>query len=232
MKKTILSLLALAAITTANAQEIYTAQFTDSALVRKAQMWVASGEWKNGFTKAEPDNSVNLTDFYIQYHREPETWKALFAWLEKTDLLAIPAGKHLIPGTDLIVSVEDSQNEDLKKRKTESHRYNCDFMFVVKGTEGFRFLDHNTSTQNTKYQYDVVRYDYNPAKAKTVESTPERFFIMFPEDWHIAKVKTSKPDQNLRVIVVKMPYRYRDSRERTGDSQECTGKCCMKKGQK
>lgn len=79
MKKTILSLLALAAITTANAQEIYTAQFTDSALVRKAQMWVASGEWKNGFTKAEPDNSVNLTDFYIQYHREPETWKALFA---------------------------------------------------------------------------------------------------------------------------------------------------------
>lgn len=232
MKKAILSLLAIAAMTTADAQEIYTAQYSDSALVRKAQEWVASGQWKNGFTKAEPDNSVNLTDFYIQYNREPETWKALFAWLEKTDLLAIPAGKHLIEGTDLIVSVEDSRNDDLKKRNTESHRHNSDFMFVVKGTEGFRFLDHNSSTLRTKYTYDVVRYDYDPAKAKTVESTPGRFLLMFPEDWHIAKVKTSKPDQTIRVIVVKMPYRYRDSRECTENRQECAGQCCMKKRQK
>ncbi|MCM1079362.1 MAG: YhcH/YjgK/YiaL family protein [Bacteroidales bacterium] len=209
MKKTILSLLALASLTAAGAQEIYTAQYSDSALVRKAQEWAESGQWKNGFTKAVPDNSVNLTDFYIQYNREPETWKALFAWLEKTDLLAIPAGKHLIEGTDLIVSVEDSKNDDLQKRKTESHRYNCDFMFVVKGTEGFRLLDHKTSTLSTKYTYDVVRYDYDPAKAKTIESVPGRFLIMFPEDWHIAKVKTTKPDQKIRVIVVKMPYRYR-----------------------
>ena len=209
MKKTILSLIALAAVTAAGAQEIYTAQFSDSALVRKAQAWAESGQWKNGFTKAEPDKSVNLTDFYIQYNREPETWKALFCWLEKTDLLAIPAGKHLIEGTDLIVSVEDSENSALEKRKTESHKYNCDFMFVVKGTEGFRLLDHNSSTLKTKYTYDVVRYDYDPAKAKTVESTPGRFLIMFPEDWHIAKVKTSKPDQKIRVIVVKMPYKYR-----------------------
>lgn len=185
---------------------VYTKPCTDRKLAGTAAAWVESGAWKNGFTKAVPDASVNIAEFYTQYQRNPETWRALFAWLERTDLLAIPGGRHVIPGTTLIASVEDSYNEPLAKRKSESHHWNADFMFVVRGTEGFRRLDHNTSRQTTKYKYDVVRYDFVPERCETLTSTPGRFIIMFPDDWHIAKVTTDEADQNLRVIVVKMPY--------------------------
>ncbi|MBQ4029493.1 MAG: YhcH/YjgK/YiaL family protein, partial [Prevotella sp.] len=37
-------------------------------------------------------------------------------------------------------------------------------------------------------------------------STPGKFLIFFPSDWHIAKIATNKKDQNIRVIVVKVDY--------------------------
>lgn len=190
-------------------EAVYTNVCRDSRLAREAAAWAEAGEWRAGFTKASPDESVNLVEFYTQYRRNPEAWQALFRWLQETDLLAIPAGRHLIPGTTLIASVEDSENGPLAQRKSESHRFNIDFMYVVKGTEGFRLLDHKTSRANTKYKYDVLRYDYLSERCKKIESTPGRFLIMFPCDWHIAKVQTSLADQRLRVIVVKMPVAMR-----------------------
>lgn len=186
-------------------EPIYTKQFADTKLAKKAEKWAKKGKWKNGFTKGEPDAMVNLTEFYLQYSANVKVWQQLFKWLETTDLLSIPAGKHNIEGSDLVASVEDSHNDPLEKRKSESHRKNIDFMFVVKGTEGFLRLDHNTSTENTEYKPDVVRYAYDKDKAEYIESTPGRFIIMFPDDWHVAKVKTPHEDQNIRVIVVKMP---------------------------
>lgn len=207
MRKRILSLLMFGLALTCSAQDaVYTRQFDDAGLVQRGALWTESGVWKNGFTKGEPDDMVNTTEFFIQYNRRPELWKAMFNWLEQTDLLSIPAGKHNIEGTTLVASVEDSNNEELEKRKSESHFFNIDFMFVVKGTEGFLLLDHNSSQPNTTYKTDVVRYKYQQEKSKFIESTPGRFMIMFPDDWHVAKVKTTKDDQSIRVIVVKMPY--------------------------
>lgn len=208
MKRLLSSLLlaTLALMATAQGAAVYTKPCADRKLCREATAWAESGAWKNGFTKAEPDKSVNLAEFYTQYQRAPQTWQALFEWLEKTDLLTISAGRHVIPGTTLIASVEDSSNEPLAKRQSESHHWNADFMFVVRGTEGFRRLDHVTSQPKTKYKYDVVRYTFLPERLETLTSTPGRFIIMFPDDWHIAKVATDEADQQLRVIVVKMPY--------------------------
>lgn len=184
---------------------VYTKQFSDIKLIKKAEKWAKKGKWKNGFTKGEPDDMVNITEFYLQYTKNEAVWKQLFNWLETTDLLSIPAGKHNIEGSSLIASVEDSHNDELEKRKSESHMKNIDFMFVVRGTEGFLRLDHKTSKPNTEYKPDVIRYAYDADRAQYIESTPGRFIIMFPDDWHVAKVKTQKEDQDIRVIVVKMP---------------------------
>ena len=91
-------------------------------LIKKAQQWAESGEWRNGFVQAKPHSSVNLVDFYLQYQKNPTQWKALFEYLSHTDLLAISKGKHKIPGTQLVVSVEDSKNGPLAKRKSEMTR--------------------------------------------------------------------------------------------------------------
>ena len=106
-----------------------------------------------------------------------------------------------------VVSVEDSKNEPLEKRRSESHNKHIDFQFVVKGTERFGVIDHYTSTPNCKYRPDVIHYDYAPQKARFYDSNPGEFFIFFPRDWHIAKVATDGEDQTIRVIVIKVDYK-------------------------
>ena len=186
----------------------YTQYYGDKPeLIKEAKAWAESGIWRNGFDKAKPHSSVNLVDFYLQYQKNPQQWQALFDYLAKTDLLSIPKGKHKIPGSDLVVSVEDSKNEPLEKRRSESHNKHIDFQYVVKGTERFGVIDHYSSTPNCKYRPDVIHYDYDRRKARFYDSNSGEFFIFFPRDWHIAKVATDGEDQTIRVIVIKVDYK-------------------------
>lgn len=162
-------------------------------------------EWSNGF-KALPDVSTNLKEFYSQYYKNKKQWDAVFAWLANTDLQNIPVGKHPIPETELTANIEDSSNQSLNKRGTESHYHHIDLQYVVKGTERFALLDHETSYPNRAYKPDIIGYSYDASKAMFIDSTPERFFLFFPSDWHIAKIQTDKKDQNIRVVVIKLDY--------------------------
>jgi len=187
--------------------QYYTRDFNDKALEKKARAWVKKGAWRHDFMKADPHRSVNVCDFYTQYHKNTAQWTALFRWLADTDLLTIPAGKHPIAGTTLVASVEDSQNGPLNKRNSESHYHHIDFQYVVKGVERFGIIDHLTSEPKDAYKPDVIHYNYDVSKTRFYDSDPRQFFIFFPSDWHIAKVESPKSkDQNIRVIVVKVDY--------------------------
>jgi YhcH/YjgK/YiaL family protein len=167
--------------------------------------WTLSRQWSNGFN-ALPDVTTNLAEFYDQYNKNKEQWDAVFKWLGETDLLTIEGGKHPIPGTSLQASVEDTENAPLEKRTSESHYHHIDFQYVVKGTERFALLDHETSYPNKAYRPDVIGYTFDESKTMFFDSTPERFFLFFPSDWHIAKIANSGDDQKIRVIVVKLDY--------------------------
>ena len=65
----------------------YTRYFGDEALQQKADAWTASEVWRNGFNAAMPHESVNRIDFYQQYEKNPEQWKALFKWLAELPLV-------------------------------------------------------------------------------------------------------------------------------------------------
>ena len=173
-----------------------------------ARTWMKKGEWANGFKKAKAHKTLDVNQFYSQYKKNTAQWNTLFSWLRDTDLLTIPKGKHPIPGSTLVASVEDSENGPLEKRNTESHRKKIDFMIVVKGTERFALLDHESSTVSQPYneQKDVMRYNYVKEKTNFFNVKSGQFVIFFPSDWHIAKVQTKKKDQTIRVIVVKMDY--------------------------
>ncbi len=187
-------------------QGTYTNPCDDEGLLQTAAQWVADGQWRNGFTAASPDRTVNVVDFYEQYQRNTDDWAALFRWLASTDLLAIEGGKHPIEGTDLVASVEDSSNSPLSERTSESHYRNIDFQYVVRGTERFAVLEHESSVPNCEYRPDVIHYDYDAGKARFFDSTPGRFIIFFPGDWHIAKIANDTDDQDIRVVVIKVPY--------------------------
>ena len=187
------------------AQGVYTKAVSKQE-AKAAKKWVKKGEWRNGFVAAKPHESVNLVEFQSQYAKNKAQWDAMFRWLAETDLLAIPKGKHPIGDSGLTASVEDSENDPLEKRASESHRQKIDFQYVVKGTERFGIIEHNSSKPNSKYRPDVIHYDYDRQLARFYDSTPQGFFLFFPDDWHIAKVKTDLEDQTIRVIVVKLDY--------------------------
>jgi len=185
---------------------VFTQQYSNKSLVKKANKWLKSGKWRNGFNEASPEESVNSIEFYLQYKKNPQQWKALFKWLSENDLLAIEKGKHPIEGTTMTASVEDDENGDLSKRQSESHYNHIDFQFVVKGVERFGIIDHNSSTPNCAYKPDVIHYNYDVGKANFYDSSTAKFFIFFPCDWHIAKVNNDGTDQIIRVIVIKVDY--------------------------
>ena len=103
--------------------------------------------------------------------------------------------------------MEDSKNDPLEKRGSESHYHHIDFQYVVKGVERFGIIDHLTSKPNCKYRPDVIHYDYDKARARFYDSTPDKFFIFFPGDWHIAKIANDTDNQDIRVIVIKVDYK-------------------------
>ena len=206
MKKTVFLLVSLMFSVLIYAQGTYTKVCNDKSLVRKSAKWARKGEWRNGFKAASPDASVNLTEFYTQYSKHREQWDAMFRWLATADLTGMPKGKYPIEGTTLVASVEDSRNSELTKRRSESHFHHIDFQYVVKGTERFGIIEHETSKPNCEYKPDVIHYDYDVDKVRFYDSSKDKFFIFFPSDWHIAKVKTDLEDQEIRVIVVKLDY--------------------------
>lgn len=208
MKKLLISLLTMiaSAAPAVMADGVYTRQVEDSTLVAKANEWMQAGEWRHGF-KADPHLSVNAVDFYEQYHKNPAQWDAMFEWLANHDLLALEKGSHPIGGTDMVVKIEDSRNAPLEKRRSESHYHTIDFQYVVKGVERFGIIDHNTSVPNCEYKPDVIHYDYDREQARFYDSSPDSFFLFFPEDWHIAKIANDTDDQTIRVVVVKLAYK-------------------------
>ena len=209
----VLAALLMAAFAMNARAQTYTNEYSKE-LVKLANKWAKKGEWRNGFVKASPAEQVNLVEFYLQYQKNPQEWKALFKWLQTNDLLAVPGGRIPIEGTDLTVSVEDSENwcseQDLANGKgSESHERKIDFMYVVKGTEGFAKIDHDSAKDKTGYMAEKDRheYEFDAAKLQRFESVPGTFVLMFPCDWHIAKVKTKADSQKLRVLVIKVNYK-------------------------
>lgn len=190
--------------------QTYTHQYPKS-ITKSAAKWLKQQDWKGRFTKAVPAPTVNAVEFCIQYSRNPKQWNALFDWLQSNDLLALKPGRIPIGDSGLVASVEDGQNwcseSDLANGKgSESHRQKIDFMYVVDGAEGFALLDHDTSVPLGDYKPDVEHYRFDATRLKRFESIPGTFNIMFPCDWHVAKIKTGKYNEHVRVIVVKMDY--------------------------
>ncbi len=206
MKKLLLLSLCLFVCCGIFAQSVYTRQCNDKSLQKTAKTWMKKGDWRNGFTAAAPHKTVNAVDFYTQYHKNKIQWDAAFGWLATHDLVNMPKGNYPIEGTALTASIQDDANGPLDKRQSESHYHHIDLQYAVKGVEGFGIIEHNSSKSNCNYKPDVIHYDYDLKKARFYNSCPEKFFIFFPEDWHIAKVLTGNKDQNIRVVVIKIDY--------------------------
>ena len=169
---------------------------------KQARHWTKQGEWANGL-KAIPHPSTNYVEFASQYQKNQMVWDKVFQWLATHDLLTIPAGRYDIDGRNYI-NVQDAKTQDVSKRKIEGHRHGIDLQYVVKGTERFGITSAKYATPETEYVPDVTFY--KAKKIKYVDSTPDCFFMFFPEDYHQALVKAGEIPEKIRVIVAKIEY--------------------------
>lgn len=194
------------AVINISAKDVYTSQCNDKNLIKTANTWMKSDAWRNGFIAAKPHKTVNAVDFYTQYHKNKIEWDAAFKWLATHDLVNMPKGDYPIEGTNMKASIQDDVNGALSKRQSESHYHHIDLQYTVSGIEGFGLIEHNSSSANCKYRPDVIHYNYQLEKAHFYNSAKNKFFLFFPEDWHIAKVLTNKKNQAFRVVVIKIDY--------------------------
>lgn len=179
------------------------AQITDKQTRRQARKWAAEREWANGF-KATPHKTTDYAEFSAQYHKNKALWDKTFRWMAEHNLRIIPAGRYVIDGDRCYINIQDARTQDASKRNIESHRKIVDLQYVVKGTERFGIVALKDAEPITEYKPDVTFY--KSSKIKYADSTPETFFMFFPNNCHQALVKAGKEEEDVRVIVAKIEY--------------------------
>ncbi len=183
---------------------VVSAQTTASEISRsKASRWTKQREWANGFAPM-PHKTTDYREFYTQYQKNKQVWDKAFQWLATHDLVNMPAGRYEIEGKRCYINVEDGTTQAPEKRRIEAHRQYIDVQYVAKGTERFGLVNPKYATPSNEYKPDVQYF--TSEKVKYMDSTPEVFFMFFPNDYHQAMVQAGKVGEKVRVIVVKMEY--------------------------
>ncbi|MBI4958335.1 MAG: YhcH/YjgK/YiaL family protein [Desulfovibrio sp.] len=108
------------------------------------------------------------------------------AFLAKTDLAALPAGRQEIDGEAVYAVVLDYQPEPRDKRLAEAHRKYIDIQYIVSGEEliGHAFLiDGLTPCEDLLADKDALLYEAVDGET-FVHLTPGMYAIFFPWDIH------------------------------------------------
>mgnify|MGYP001040438783 FL=1 len=127
---------------------------------------------------------------------------AAFEFLRRTELTALPVGRHEIGHEGLFALVEHRQGRTRPEAKLECHRRFIDIQLVLEGVDemGWRPLSE-CALPATEYDdtRDIRFFEDTPA---TWVRTPAGCFcVFFPQDAHAPLVS----DGFIRKVVVKIP---------------------------
>jgi YhcH/YjgK/YiaL family protein len=169
----------------------------------KIDKWFEKGDWKSGW-KANPDISINKKSFALSYFKNKERWEKAFDFMKDMDLAKLELKRLDIDGDNLYVIPSEYNTKNPEDARYEAHRKYIDIQYVVSGKEliGIAPL---ASQDTILQQYDAAK-DIEFLSVKnglSIEATPEKFFIFFPEDAHEPglKIDTNTP---VRKVVVKV----------------------------
>ncbi len=168
--------------------------------MKTAQEWFAAKEWAEGVSQLVHE-SVNVEEFYKQYHAKPELWKAVFEFMKK-DLAALEVGKYpLVEGVTAIVSEYNSKEPE--NARWEAHHNFIDLQYVISGAEKMGVMPIAEAQNAGEYnaEKDVIFYGEN--EGSLYEATPETYFLFFVSDLHrpCIKVNESAPVKKLVIKI-------------------------------
>lgn len=123
-------------------------------------------------------------------------------WLRRTDLGALPEGRHDIEGDRLFALVQEYTTRGAAECRWEAHRRYTDIQYVVAGVErmGYTNITRTAEQQSYDAERDVAFFEPGTDFVTVHAGT---FVIFAPEDVHAPGGDAGEP-QVVRKIVLKV----------------------------
>lgn len=140
-----------------------------------------------------------LENAYLYYGLN-ENLKLGLEYLQNTDLINTPDGKHIIAGDDIFANVQTGLTKNPETTPWEYHRVYTDIQYVIKGAEimGWDNLEKFIVTEEYNEEKDVA---FGRVEGSYV-TVPQGYFVIFtPQDAHQPMLQIDAPEEVKKVIV-------------------------------
>jgi biofilm protein TabA len=137
-----------------------------------------------------------------------EGLEAGFEFLERTDLAALPMGKHEIHGESVFALAMKCPSRAPGAGQFESHREYIDIQYLVSGEEIIGVAPVEKLKAVTPYDpaKDIVFYS-PPESCQDLVIRPGHFAVFFPPEGHLPMCHSHGPHELHKVVVkVKIDY--------------------------
>jgi biofilm protein TabA len=131
-----------------------------------------------------------------------------FKFLERSDLAALPMGKHEILGDSVYALAMKSPSRAPEAGQFESHREYIDIQYLVSGEEiiGVAAIEELQVVTPYDAAKDIVFYAV-PGSYQELEIRSGHFAVLFPGEGHLPMCHSHGPHELHKVVVkVKMDY--------------------------
>ncbi len=134
--------------------------------------------------------------------------EAGFEFLERSDLAALPLGKHEIQGDAVYALAMRSASRAPETGQFESHREYIDIQYLISGEEVIGVAPVEELMEVTPYDAakDIIFYAV-PERYTRLEIHPGHFAVFLPEEGHMPLCHASAPHE-LHKVVVKVKTEY------------------------
>ena len=137
------------------------------------------------------------------YARLGDRFAAGFAYLRSTDLAALPDGRYLIRGDDLLAIVQTYTTKPPEQGRWEAHRHHADIQFIVRGVEQMAVTPLPGMKLLPPYdpQKDVEFYAGGATAGEFFTVSAGRFALFLPHDVHMPSLMLERPAEVKKVVV-------------------------------
>lgn len=121
----------------------------------------------------------------VQYEALHPRFRQAFEYLKQNDLLNAPAGKIVLDGNNLFISVSDITGKPVEAARIESHVKYIDIQVPLSASETMGFVpagDCKSSPDGYDEANDITFFTDQPSAYVTVK--PGQFIVFFPHDGH------------------------------------------------
>ena len=161
--------------------------------------WFHHGEWSDNL-QIKPDKSINIEEFYIQYHKNQRLWKKAFNYLKNTNLDSLSIGRYELVKDSLFVIVDEYFTKNEKETKYEAHRKYADIQYLISGSEKIGVNKLVSSTIVIPYDIEKDIAFYEMAENNYRLANQDMFFIFFPQDAHRPCLKTLENSKVKKIV--------------------------------